>query len=462
MNVSSFKSSLIYSIITLVFFLCLWFWNYYSFLTEYFAPLFSPDSFDYFIASYYLSTDKAELIKELPIDLPMGFPYLLKIVWEFGGGVYETVLVQSVLLYISFFYLQNILLKFYKNWSFISLVLLSVFLTDSLFMKFSVSLLPEVLFTSSIAFLLAELIKYFNGKNNYILLGIGVGLPLFFRSNGIVFLFIPIFLLFFDFVNKEKRFRAVIYSWVGFTLFMLVFSFFQVGYLNYGNFKRVSYSVKKIFKVKKKSAEIDSAKDYSEISNLCNLIIPLNAPNKPFFNLCIQSNLHVDYISRKVEKWELCFDGDLKIPTHIKTEFLRGFRLYKDQDYLRKYDELNIGQNNDFLSLLHLKLYKIIQIGRRNYLFYTLSICAFITLSFLILLNLLKRKEINDSILLLFLVFCLHYINLILVSVEHPNLIYRYTLLTEIALIPGLVCSCKYVKRLTSPCFKKIKLNTKN
>lgn len=448
LNKKILESPLLFAVLG---FSIIWMFNYYPFFIHFFAPIIAPDTADYFVISGYWLTDQADLIKDELIDLPMGYPYLLFLVWKLGGGIYEAVFIQILILYASFAYLQFIIFKFYKNWGWLSFILLILYLLDTVLLRFSIAVLTEGVYTAAIAFLIAQLLRYLKGSENRLGLAIAIALPVFIRSNGIVFVLLPLFFFIIDIVYKQKTHRGILLNWMAVTLFFIGFSFYHTGYVNYGNLSRVESSIKKVLGLKKvdKNSPIkehgNSSVEINKLDNFKKLLVPLEIPKKPIYNLDLINIINHDYISKMVVNRSLYSNNRLNVPDFYKPLFFKGFINKSQQEYEGMISELNLNNEQGYLIKIRLKFSKLIQLLRRNLIFYYLSLVIYVYLILLLFKNIFQKVKLEGEFLILFLVYSIHYCSLVLISIEHGNLIYRYTLVSEVALAVCFPLGVKFI-----------------
>jgi hypothetical protein len=440
-------------VFSFLFFLSLWFWNYYPYLFNYFSPAIAPDTMEYFAVVNAWLVKNSGLIENYPIDLPMGFPYLMYLVWNMGGGPFELVLIQTLLLYITITCLQVSLMKYYKNAALLGYFLFAVFLSDSELLIHSVFLLSEPLYLTTIIFVVIQLLRFVKEESNLFLFSLSLVLPLVFRSNGIVLLFIPIGFLIVGILKKKYIYIKVIVWYLVVNIVFLFLSYFPTGYLNHGNFKRVA---KTFNSVEKKL----SNRPKSEIEYFAKYILP----NKeievtPFYNTNIANLLDIHYISKITYNRDSIFSRKFSLPASFKSNFFIEEEEAIDIDFYREmYREVSLFDCG-FIPKSHAKLEGLIQLMRRNTIFYLSMFSVFVLVTCVTVYRFLFKKEkLSKRIILLFTLLGIHYINLLVIYVEHGNYIYRYLIVTEISLYVVIILLFNFfLKFCKSRCKRGIK-----
>ncbi len=201
-NLSYFFDSKYFAFIlfTIIFFI-----GYAPFVIYAFFPTFNWDSNAYFLVAMSV-IDKNVTYEYFTQDLPIGLPLIIALVYSLGGNITTIIWIQIILLYISSLFLIYSLYKVDKLSAFFGSILIGGLLITSDYITYTTSILTETYFISFSFIVYSLIILVFREKRNkylYLLIFVSI-LPLYFRTNGFVFLIIP-FVIFAILLLRKKN-----------------------------------------------------------------------------------------------------------------------------------------------------------------------------------------------------------------------------------------------------------------
>lgn len=415
-------------LICITFYSFLWVWSYLPFFKDFFAPLIAPDTFEYFEYTYYWLTGQGEEIINCEIDMPLGVPIYHYIIWKLGGGVFVAVLLQTILLYAAAAQLQYKLFKYYKNWAFIAILTIPLFLLKEEFFLWSVGPVSECLFTVSIIFLISQLITFLEEKSNAFLLGFGFALPLLIRSNALALIPIPVGFLIIGFLVKDDSLKKIIKTWGISTIAFLIFSHAITGYLNYGNLSRALFLLDKKYSKEKVRTTPKNQIFFNQIN-------PTYIGTSPFYNNQLAILMDLNYVKRRYLDEDYINLG-VRVPGKEMKKMFFGHNKedVNPEPFLKQIEKLDVSQPQGFIISSHLQFFDKIKSHNIESPFYYLSFLLFVGFFIYNLWVIIIKKTLRKIPFILTVIGTVHYLNLFLVLYEHNNFVYRYTLVTEIAI----------------------------
>lgn len=153
-------------------------------------------------------------ISNLTIDIPMGYPLFLALIYSLGGNAETVVLVQLIIFTLSCFFIVWQVVKINKVSGLIFSIFLSIWAADSIIMRMNTRLLPDSLFSTLIIFTLASFIYFYrsNSKSRYLYVFLGIFFASLTRSNGPYLFVLPFAMFFIDFFEKKYKKCLLIFS----------------------------------------------------------------------------------------------------------------------------------------------------------------------------------------------------------------------------------------------------------
>ena len=298
--------------------------------------------------------------------------------------------------------------------------------------------------------MIIQLLRFIKHENNLFLFSLSLVLPLVFRSNGIVLLFIPIGFLIIGFLKNNSKYKKLIVCYLGVNIGLMLLSYFPTGYLNHGNFNRIIQTFDLVEKRK-------NIRPKPEIKYFKKYIFPNTALMvEPFYNTTMANLINIHYINKTTYKRDSIFSKKIKMTASLKSNFFKQKEEEIDTEfYGEMYTEVS-SFNSGLIPKSHAKLESLIQFLRRNTIFYISMFSLFVLSTCIIVYRVLLNKEkLSKRIILLFSLLGIHYINLLVIYVEHPRYIYRYLIVTEISLYVAMILLFNFILGYFKSKYKK-------
>ena len=213
-------------------------------------PLFHPDAIAYFDVSKYILNGEWEKIANYRIDLPLGYPVFISILYTIYKSVTSILLAQNIIAYFSYVLLIYVVWKNYTSVTWHTLIAISLFLFGSLTFMHDFAPITESLYRSSLIIVFALFIHALNNprKDLWIIFTLSVFIPAFIRSNGIfiyalwgiALLAVPIF------KYPKKLVILSISTFVIINFLWAMVNFAVKGYFMIGDFNRTTNRIENI------------------------------------------------------------------------------------------------------------------------------------------------------------------------------------------------------------------------
>lgn len=388
----------------------------FTFYQTDFYPRFQSDSYFYFYTGYLINSKSRMLLDVLPIDIPLGYPLLTAILFKTSRSV--IIVFQSLFFLSSILVLFRTLFQIYPKKRLHFLILLLLYVFDNALLKLELGFYIEPLFTACVLFFCSSLLSYLK-KECLIylaLLNLCLFLLIIFRSNGYVFLVIPLFLFF---EIKKHRLHISLF----FITTLVALSTINLYFKNYFfplELKRIQSTILNKSVLKNKSIYKN---DYLQNSSHKSKILKSNLN----FYLEEESSFYISYnpeIGKNIEESKKLVREDLKaqITPEVRSKILGD---YENIHY-------NGQNNNVFLKKICHYFGRIKFILVNNIFIYVTSI--FIGLLVIFKISILK-KELNREEIFCLYIFLLFVLNIFFNTVSGAWISSRYVVPFEI-LIP--------------------------
>lgn len=421
---------------SILFFSLLWFFVYYPFLFHYFSPGLYPDSFGYFsIVDFWLNNEK-DLIKEIPIDMPMGYPYIIYLFWKLNMSHWDFMFIQTVILYISLLYLSIIITLISKKifvWLF-CLLASTIFLLNPETLFWSVTYYTESYYIVTLVLSVSLTIHYLKVNSSKVMaffLGLSLTFPLLIRSNGIYIVLILGFLVAWNYFYKKIFLKKIFFSYFVCSLFMLLTSYITTSYWNYGNIDRIVTILKG---EKNLVDDIDKKGEAFRIQGFDEKIKyylkGFTKTSAPFYNTKIMSNIYYNHLDFDDNHMKM-YSGNVDVPNRIKKLVDYHYKNEKLGNPKEVYNSLDPSIEQSSWLKTHHKIYGLyIKAFRNNfwdYFFIILFLMHILVIPF-------YRKLPIDYLIISLILFSIHYLSIFLLSLAHSRPLLRYSFVSEFVL----------------------------
>lgn len=284
----------------------------------------------------------------------------------------------------------------------------------------------ESLFTSSLMILVAFLIKYFRDFkfSSFAYVCLAVMVSILIRSNGLVFIIIPIFLIGFALIKKQKK-RFVLF--IPFAVVLLLncsFNYALKGYFSIGDINRIKTVAKNFYKQNEEDKNSQNI-NYERVkrSTMYKHYLKNFFEQKPSFYFSLQkANYEKIIIKNRPKNYgETMFDCRYKVEEFSEglTDFIfHGFNYEKQANKLHL-TEMRSSDKNIWMLLNHY-LYQILSKSKLFFLTYLMFWGAFFYL-----LSCLLKKGIENKVktlsLCLIIISLIYITTLMILPLIHPR-----------------------------------------
>lgn len=182
-------------------------------------------------------------IENINIDLPYGLSFIIWIFFKLGFSLKAVVLLQVCLSFLSSVFLINSLKKVLRPvFLLIFTLLFSAFITNSDVMQFNTAIFTESFYTSSLILLTAFICQLWTKGSTSSILGIcfSVLLLIFFRSTGVMYLYIPLFIVGFYYYKRSLVYKKALLFIIILLLISSSTNMIVKGYFFPGDYNRIS------------------------------------------------------------------------------------------------------------------------------------------------------------------------------------------------------------------------------
>lgn len=227
--------------IALIIFLAFYLLNYGYYIFVLSLPEDSHDTIQYANTAMLIISNKLP-ISYLHIDIPMGYPLFLALIYSLGGTIETVVLAQLIIFILACLFLIRQVTKINNVSGLILSIFMSLWAADNSIMRESTRLVPDSLYCSALILIAAFFIRFYlvNKKSSYILLFSGILLASLIRSNGPYLFFLPLVMIVIEIFYKNYK-RCLLIA--GYSLLIVIclssLNFFFKGYFFPGDFNRI-------------------------------------------------------------------------------------------------------------------------------------------------------------------------------------------------------------------------------
>lgn len=400
-------------LLMLIAFLAARFPFYYSCL----VPEFHHDTFDYYYTAFLIKNNLFSELRNLPIDIPLGYPFLLALFYN-SPNIFILIF-QSAVFFAASICLFSVAFRHFGKYSFLLLLLIVLYYFNHSQIRFETSLYTESMFISLIFFFTAIFVKtvFVKSRFSIVLLFIVTTLLIMFRPNGIIFIIAPASLLLISAFRTKKYVRIIL---LGYILQVLVLSSLNLIYKGY--FFPVEYK-RYIAVFKENPTSKINVSDNSDTGNSVPFIHSSKSPAllrgyfaysdeyPSFYYTTIPVRIH----QFQERKEYAAFNGLLEINPQLKSEFLKDI---ENIDPGEIKEPVQKEKNFTFFVNIIAQLQNLLV---QNIIF----LFAFVLSFFLILYLWIIKKKRNDMFLIIIMMFVIYCCNVIF-SAFGNSFEYRY------------------------------------
>jgi hypothetical protein len=414
MKISLIAILVAYCFTRLPFFLC------------YLVPGINTDTFTYYYPAYLLKVGMASEIRYLPTDLPLGYPLFLYLLFNVPNTL--IIIIQSLIQLGASLFLVFVLIKYFGKISIVFSILLVGYYFDSSFLAFEANLYTESLFISFSFILLSfSVLSIMHFKLKYIVpLFIVITILILLRSNGVVFLIVPFFVLW---ANQWKK-RFFKYLTFGFLIQLFFLSM-------------LNYSVKGYFfpfelhRYKSVISELNVSGAVPNDQNISAFAFEKQSQLEMFKkNLQAYSTEYASfYYSRLpsiIDQYESrktysAFDGRLALPDSVRNFILKDLKYFD----VRGLSMPGLEERN-VIYLVHVFSKGFSFFIKNNFVF-----ALFIMAPLFVFIFYLRRGFILKHEVFLLLLITVYALNIIFSTIGHFRFQPRYILVFDIMVLLG-------------------------
>lgn len=409
----------------LIYSLVFWLWRL-PFLIWLPIPEFGPDAFDYFALVKALR-DKTPLTYS--IDLPLGFPAFVYFATLISSKALFILCLQFLLKYCAGLFLIYTCWKYYRWQAVLVSIILSVYITDSISLRYDTCFIPDSLYNSFLLTTIALLIHSVKAPaaSTLALLSVSMFLVAFTRSNGFfIYCIIPLMLpVLLPDAQRVWKYSALIIP--ALLLHATVFSLKTSSEILYTGNNRINEVISR----ETQSLEAASGKSYlmSKFSLAKEYVLMNDVPSY-YFSLLPERYRQLYVYDQIHDPGYKMFDWTTAIPDDLR-RFV--YREYYEQPSLLKQNQnmmdISFAYSNPWFMMIHL-LYKIQSIIFRNLLWHVAGVALMIAGVRVYF----KSAFTDKDAWLLFVLPVIHFASLLVVVIGHGAMQYRYSHVTEFLL----------------------------
>jgi hypothetical protein len=416
------------------------YFNYIMYLN---IALVSHDTINY--ADNVLSIKNNLLpINNLTIDIPLGYPIFLYLLYEIGANVTVIIWIQLLLFFSSCIFLISSTRNLNSYSSILTALLIGFYSITPDVMKMNTSMLPDSIYCSLLIFIVALMTFRINQKSILLdtIIFFMIIIEGLIRSNGFYLYFIPIILIFFDLRTNKTYSYKLIFCFT-FILFLgASFNYHFKGYFFPADMRRILVKLNT-----NEDFEYKSVKNQNSISEKATYYL--------FHTFYEEADFYYSVLPARFS-WNQNFLDDSSLKEHNKRFQTDTIVAFLNKNYntnhinkntVSKYMDFKSRDKNLINYSLHI-IYKFLYI-----IFYKTQLITIVFLLTLIIStkNYFKERtqitqfSLNQLILILGMI---HIFSVILLSVGHPIYITRYITVTDFIPIFVLVIGIKRIIKL--------------
>lgn len=397
-----------------------------------FVPFIDYDSFLYYLVVDAWINDSM-LLDLITLDLPLGYPYFLLAVEEFGFSKVTITIIQLLTFITPFILLLNKIFSSNRIIAFCTLFSSFTLFFSNDWIVHSVTFKPDFLFTSVILWItyLIYITKDW-GRKSIIILSLLIAAGISIRSNGLLLVAFYLIPLLEGRALFKQRFKFILASGLLINLFLVLVSFSFVGYPSHGSLLRLyqTFTNQEILKNRAQVREprLDIADKYFN---------PLKSKQTYFYNTEIRNLMGVIYFNGHFQSKQIVIHrskGKKYFPfsTVKLTIGLKDLSTIVNMNTLKKRHEYLSPLNTIDLPINHKLAIKLQQYQRYLYPVLKLLYSFLIVFSIVFLIRQYFFNRIYNwkSGKLLFLL-TFHLFSIIFLIFFHPRFVMRYAMPTE-------------------------------
>ena len=385
------------------------------FFLKYLVPGFHVDTFTYYYPAWLMRNGLWAEIRNMPTDLPMGYPFFLALLYKVPNIV--IIIIQSVFQLFASLYLLRICFRYFGNHAAFFGLLILAYYFDSNLLGFETNLYTESLFTSFIFFFIAFFIKSLHRPTWGHLLGlfIVITLLLLIRPNGLLFLAGPALILLMHWENSYLK-KFILSAFVIQFLFLSVLNLAVKGYffpVEAERYKKVLITT--MDHLKGQETERPDIKKVSFTPKGELLTQNLKAFSIEY------SSFYYSRIPSLIDQFEQrkyydAFDAKYPLPDSVRYDMLKDIKDYR-VDQIEKPD-LSL---KNYLYAIHL-FNKAHTIFIKN----NLVLALFSLPALLVFILFLKRRKLSTTEFLYLVSVFFYYLNILFSTLGHSRFQARY------------------------------------
>ena len=409
----------------------------------------SLDTFDYsYLAK--LIFDGNIPVKDLKIDLPVGYPIIIYIIKRIGLSFNNLVFFQLIFYIFSFTVLCFQLSKFTKFGGLITAITFIFFSFNSHTIRHIFRISPDSFYTSFLILIISGLFFYFRTKKrlSLIVILLSVSGAVLFRSNGVYLVFI-FAMIFYDKVRKKDFLKFYVISSLSSLLIISSINYYIKGEFAPVNKTRVLNIVNKL-SFSNRLAKNNSSKKVVQKINPDKTMVFYS-----FFSSFYERHSSYYYSMQKTNYDRISknktfsnldqknFDGNATLRNTDSSLLYFMFQETIDYSYIEKNVNFQNGESNLWLYSIYV-IQEIIYNLRVNLLFYILFWFSMIYWAVLIFSS--------QKLYFLQIIYLIHVLSLIIISIISGWFVYRYIQVSEFIIY---IVTIMFIKELCAQ--KKIR-----
>lgn len=351
------------------------FWTHAPFFLFSPIPWVGTDTLDYYDFTKKIYDLNLPFVNA-PYDLPIGYPILLLLFKLLNFNFTQIIFIQTVIYLFSWILLSKEMSRCFKDGGLICALSMVVYTISPYTLRHNIAILTESVYTSCLILILAFLFRYIRTKSlsSFGLLTLTTIVGVCIRSNGIILIFIPVFILIYT-IYKREKFAMHLAILIGIILMNCTVNFYLKGNFYFGDLKRMisiaKYIQKKEFSSTPKNETIE---DHNEVNwiQIYHDYLSNYYTERPSYYYSIQKTDFAFFIMNDMpnDPKLMMFDNKIKLDDYdpqLREFIFQNNKLLNDKsnyhalDYNDKYDNLWIYSTHLAYSMLNkMKIYLII------------------------------------------------------------------------------------------------------
>jgi len=415
--------------ISLIIFLLLFLLNYGYYIFVLRLPEDSHDTLQYANSAMQILSNKLPILY-LHIDIPMGYPLFLALIYFMGGTVNTVVGAQLIIFVLACLFLIRQVTKINNVSGLIFSFFISLWAADHAIIRQNTRLVPDSLYGSILIFVVASFILFYlsKRKSNYILIFLGILLASLVRSNGIYLFFIPVVMFFIEFFYK--KYKRCFYI-AGYSLLIVIclssINYFIKGYFFPGDYNRIKYVITQMDQNSKPNPNygVNIIKKEKHLLFLDYMFYLRFERQSAYYSaMPTRYKYHKNYYSYDfIKKMQLDNNTD-----SIINFIWKGYTL----DHINKENFANATNiKHRPISVLPFLNHVI---NKSNYILFRKSyliIALYLLLTFFAIYKLFIRDNKRFSWMILLAISSIHYLSMLILTFGHPRFQLRYINVSE-------------------------------